>query len=105
MNNSSNFFTHVPGRKTADLLLYALSTCGWCKKTREILDREGVEYDYVYVDKFIGDEGDELDAQVRQWNPRESFPVIVVNQSFSIVGFKEDKMLKAIEEGKDAKED
>ncbi len=104
MNNLSKNFTRVPGRKTADLLLFALSTCGWCKKTREILDREGVEYDYVYVDNFIGKDGEELDNQVRKWNPRESYPVIVVNNIFSIIGYKEDKILKAIEEGENAKD-
>ena len=43
--------TKVPGEnKGHKVTLYALSTCGWCKKTKKFLDELGVEYEYVYVD-------------------------------------------------------
>ncbi|HII75790.1 MAG TPA: glutaredoxin family protein, partial [Methanolinea sp.] len=38
---------HVKGSKRGELILYALSTCGWCAKTRKLLDDLGVEYSYV----------------------------------------------------------
>ncbi|MFQ5905703.1 MAG: glutaredoxin family protein [bacterium] len=41
---------HVEGKKKGDVLLYALSTCGWCRKTKRLLEKLRVEYDYVYVD-------------------------------------------------------
>jgi glutaredoxin-like protein NrdH len=72
--------------------LYALSTCGWCKKTKELLDTNGVEYDLVYVDLLDGDEKETTLAEVRKWNPRASFPTVVVNASESVAGFKEERL-------------
>lgn len=72
--------------------LYALSTCGWCKKTKQMLDTNGVEYDLVYVDLLEGDEREAVLAEVRKWNPRTSFPTVVVNESESVAGFKEERL-------------
>ncbi|HUT18204.1 MAG TPA: glutaredoxin family protein [Anaerolineae bacterium] len=72
--------------------LYALSTCGWCKKTRQLLDTNGVEYDLVYVDLLEGDEREAVLAEVRKWNPRTSFPTVVVNESESVAGFNEERL-------------
>jgi glutaredoxin-like protein NrdH len=72
--------------------LYALSTCGWCKKTKELLDTNGVEYDLIYVDLLEGDEKEAVLAEVRKYNPRTSFPTVVVDDSRSVTGFKEDQL-------------
>jgi glutaredoxin-like protein NrdH len=74
------------------VMLYALSTCGWCKKTRQFLDDNDVEYDFVYVDLLKGEEKEEVLAKVRQWNPRASFPTVVVDDAECVVGFKEDRL-------------
>ena len=38
---------HVDGKDKGKVFLYALSTCGWCKKTKAFLNEQGVEYSYV----------------------------------------------------------
>jgi len=86
---------HVNG--SHNIVLYALSTCGWCRKTRRFLESRGVAFDYVYVDLLAVDERKEVLAKVRQWNPRSSFPTIVVNDSESTVGFREDQLMEALE--------
>ena len=43
-------FEHVKGVNKGDIKLYALSTCGWCGKTKELLNDLGVEFNYIYVD-------------------------------------------------------
>ena len=79
------------------VVLYALSTCGWCRKTRRFLESQEVAFDYIYVDLLELDERKEVLAQVRQWNPSSSFPTIVVDDSEGIVGFREDRMMEALE--------
>jgi glutaredoxin-like protein NrdH len=32
----------VPGKKKADIMLFALSTCVWCGKTKKLLDDMGL---------------------------------------------------------------
>jgi glutaredoxin-like protein NrdH len=87
---------HVPGKKTADLILYALSTCGWCHKTKELLDTLGVEYRYEYVDQLDGDERQQAVSEIMRWNPARSFPTLVINNQRSIVGFKEQEIREAL---------
>ncbi|AXV39934.1 glutaredoxin family protein [Methanobacterium sp. BAmetb5] len=83
---------HVDGENKGKTVLFALSTCGWCKKTRMLLEDLGVEYDYIYVDLLHGDERKEAIENVEKWNPKLSFPTLVINDEETIVGFNEDKV-------------
>jgi glutaredoxin len=57
-----------------------------------LLDTNDVEYDLVYVDLLDGEEKEAVLAEVRKWNPRTSFPTVVVNDSKSVTGFKEEQL-------------
>ena len=41
---------HVAGKNKGHIVLYALSTCPWCKKTKKLLEELGVEYYFDDVD-------------------------------------------------------
>jgi glutaredoxin len=86
------YMKRVPGRKTGDVLLFALSTCGWCRKTKNLLNDMGVEYAYIDVDLLDGEAKREAMEVVGRWNQRRSFPTIVINNSRGIIGFQEDEM-------------
>ena len=83
---------HVDGENKGKVVLFALSTCGWCKKTRMLLEDLGTEYDYIYVDLLQGEERQEVVQQLEKWNPQRSFPTMVINNEETIVGFNEDKV-------------
>ncbi len=83
---------HVSGKKKGKVMLYALSTCGWCKRTKELLREIGVEFDYTYVDLLEGKEQDEAMNTVERFNPSGSFPTLVINDKKCIVGFKEQEI-------------
>jgi glutaredoxin-like protein NrdH len=90
----------VQGKKRADILLFALSTCGWCRKTKNLLDELGVEYRYIDVDLLDGQDKKEVVAEVTRWNPSSSYPTVVINNK-SIVGYQEEKIKQAVGSGKD----
>lgn len=83
---------HVDGKDKGDVLLFALSTCGWCKKTRELLEDLGVAYDYIYVDLTNGDERTEAVNNLTKYNENVSFPTLVINKKDVIIGFEEDNI-------------
>ncbi|MFQ5835148.1 MAG: glutaredoxin family protein [bacterium] len=87
---------HVPGENRGKINLYALSTCGWCEKTKNFLDELGVAYSYVYVDLLDGEEQESVINEVRRWNPHCSFPTVVTNEQICIVGFDKQKIKEAI---------
>jgi len=86
---------HVPGRDAGQVMLYALSTCVWCKKTRRLLDELGVAYDYEYVDLLQGNEKTKVMNTVRRWNPMCNFPTLIINDR-CIAGFKENEIREAL---------
>jgi len=87
---------HVKGSKRGELILYALSTCGWCAKTRKLLDDLGVEYSYVYVDRLPHEEMESAIWEVEKHNPSGSFPTLVIDGSRAIVGFREADIREAL---------
>lgn len=73
-------------------MIYALSTCVWCKKTKQFLKDLGIEYDYVDVDLLSDEEKEEAEEQIIRWNPSVSFPTVVIDNSSCLVGFQPDKL-------------
>jgi glutaredoxin-like protein NrdH len=90
-------YTHVGGKDKGSIRLFALSTCVWCRKTKRLLDSLAVAYDYVYTDLLSSNERNEVLDEVEKWNPRVSFPTMVINNEKAIVGFKENQIREAIE--------
>jgi glutaredoxin-like protein NrdH len=88
-------FEHVAGNDKGKITLYALSTCIWCKKTKELLSSMGVAFDYVYVDLLKGDDRSEAIEQVKKYNPSTSFPTIVIGGK-GIAGFREKEIKEAL---------
>ncbi len=85
-------WTYVEGEDKGDIQLYALSTCGWCRKTKQLLDELGVAYRYFYVDLLTGRERDQAVKELQGWNPNRSFPTMVVDSSEVVVGYKPDRI-------------
>lgn len=88
---------HVKGRNAGKVILYALSTCGWCRKTKDFLGELGVTYDYVDTDLLTGKERDDVRKEVQKWNPKCSFPTLVINSKQCIVGFDKDGIREALQ--------
>ena len=88
---------NVPGsQEEHQVSFYGLSTCIWCKKTREFLTELGITFDYTYVDLLKGQERKEAKEQVHRWNPATSFPTVVIDNAQSIVGYKPEKLKEAL---------
>lgn len=88
---------HVDGEnKKNDVLLYALSTCVWCKKTRGLLEELNVDYDYEYVDLLEGEQQDKVMREIEELNPQGGFPTMVINKTKVIVGFKPEEISEAL---------
>jgi glutaredoxin-like protein NrdH len=83
---------HVDGKRPRQLVLYTLSTCIWCKKTKELLHNMDIGYDYVDVDMLVQEEKDKAMEEIKRFNPRCSFPSLVVDGNDCIVGYDEQKI-------------
>jgi glutaredoxin-like protein NrdH len=85
-------FQHVDGRKTGTIVLYALSTCMWCRMTKKLLKELGIAYSYVDVDTLEAGDKDRAQAEMKRWNPSGSYPTIVIDNREVIAGYDEEEI-------------
>jgi glutaredoxin-like protein NrdH len=78
------------------MFLYTLSTCVWCKKTKQFLVDMGVKYDYIDVDLLVGAEQEKVMKELAKVNPQGGFPTILINKEKTIVGFQPDAIKEAL---------
>ncbi len=83
-------------RKDHQVLLYALSTCGWCKMTKAFLVDKSVEYEYVDVDKLEHADKEVVNQDIKKRGGRIAFPTIIIDDKTIITGFKKDKITEAL---------
>ncbi|MCX5807377.1 MAG: glutaredoxin family protein [Proteobacteria bacterium] len=88
--------THISGSDKGNLVLYTLSTCIWCKKTKAFLNEIGVQYDYVDMDILEGEEREKMLEDLKHWNPKCSFPSLVINNEACVIGYDVEKIKEGI---------
>ena len=86
---------HINGNDMGKVMLYALSTCQWCEKTKALLKELGVAFDFEYVDLLDGKEQDETMNALERVNPHGSFPTLVIDGRRCIIGFREQEIREA----------
>ena len=79
------------------VLMYAISTCAWCKMTKKFLNDNGVEYEYVDVDLTSDDDHEKIREDIISLGAEPSYPTIIVDGRTVITGFRKDKLKEALE--------
>ena len=77
--------------------LFTLSTCSHCKAAKRFLAENGVEHHFIDVDLLTGDERHAVLQAVRKYNPRLSYPTIIIDEEIVIVGFREQELREALD--------
>ena len=77
--------------KPDKIKLYALSTCMHCRNCKEFLNKSGCSFECVDVDKLEPAERKAVLEEVKNINPRVSFPTLVIGDKV-IVGFKKEEI-------------
>ena len=89
--------TKVEGlKKEHRVFLYTLSTCVWCKKTKELLKESCVEYEYLDMDTCSGEERRNAIDLLKSRNAQIGFPIIIVDDKTLITGYKPNEIREAL---------
>lgn len=78
-----------------EVKIFSLSTCSHCKATKKFIDGCTIKYEFVDVDLLKGDERKAIIEDVKKFNPRCSFPTIIIGEKV-IVGYKEKEIKEAL---------
>jgi glutaredoxin len=88
----------VPGKNAKHkVLIYALSTCVWCKMTKQYLKDNTVEFEFVDVDLSTDEDRDKIRKHIQNLGGSLSYPTIVVDEKKVITGFRKDLLKKELE--------
>jgi len=80
---------------TDKILIYTLSTCSHCRATKKLLSECNAEFDDITVDELTGETRKEIINDLKELNPRCSFPTTKIND-IVIVGYKERLIKEAL---------
>ena len=83
--------------KTHRVLVYAISTCAWCKMTTQFLKDNDVEYEYVDVDMASDADHEKITKDITSHGGSPSYPTLIVDDKTVITGFRKDKIKEALE--------
>lgn len=83
-----------------EIIIYALSTCAFCKKALNFLRENSIVFSYIYVDEFDFDKKQRIKEGLKQkYNRDVAFPFLVLNRTKVIVGFNEEEYRKNLIKG------
>jgi len=90
-------FSKVSGKKSQHkVVLYALSTCAWCKMTKQFLKDNDVEFEYVDVDLCEEDDKQKIRQHIQSKGGSLSYPTVIIDDNMLITGFRKDKLKEAL---------
>jgi len=94
-------YTVVEGeRRDHEITVYALSTCGFCKRALAFLDREGFAYRYVHVDRIPLETKTAAKKELKErYGQDVAFPFAVIDRESVLVGFIEPDWKLTLGEG------
>ena len=78
------------------VFVYALSTCVWCKLTKQYLNESSVEYEYVDVDLLNDEDKMKVHQIIISKGGMISYPTTIVDDKVLITGFRKDKLKEVL---------
>ncbi|MFX1563424.1 MAG: glutaredoxin family protein [Promethearchaeota archaeon] len=79
-------------RKNHNVLMYTISTCGWCKMTKQFMKDHSVEHEYIDVDLCSKKDREKIHQDIRRRGGRLSFPTIIIDDKILITGFRKKEI-------------
>ena len=91
-------FTDEEGTKSdIDVIVYALSTCGFCRRGLKFLRNNNIKFKFIYLDKIDIKDKKKVKEELKDlFDKRVAFPFAVFDGKNAEVGFTEDKWKKLL---------
>jgi len=80
-----------------DVMLYTLSTCPWCRKTKRFFDERGIPYHFTDVDTLSRKERKETRDKVVELAGSLQYPVAVISGTV-VQGYNPGELEAALEQ-------
>ena len=90
-------YQKVSGKNTQHkVTLYALSTCVWCRLTKQFLNESGVAYEFVDVDLLNDEDKDKAHAAITSKGGMLTYPTTIVDDKILVTGYRKDQLKEVL---------
>jgi len=84
------------GNNKHKVLMYAISTCGWCKRAKRMLNDMDVEYEYIDVDLCSGEDRETIRQDITRRGGRLLYPTIIINNKVLLTNPSEKELREVL---------
>lgn len=88
----------VSGSKNKhQVLVYAISTCGWCKRAKKFLNDNDVQYEYVDIDLINNEDKEKIKQDITNRGGPLAYPTLIIDAKILLTGANQDKLKEILE--------
>ena len=84
-------------KKDHKVVVYAISTCVWCKMTKQFLKDNKIEFEYIDIDMCEPEEKEKVRQDIVSKGGSLSYPTTIVDGKKLITGFRKDLLKEALQ--------
>lgn len=79
------------------VLVYALSTCGWCKRAKQFLKDNAIEFEYIDVDICGMEDKEKIRQDIQNRGGTLAYPTVIIDNKILLTGAPQDKLREVLE--------
>ena len=84
-------YTTEGSKAGKDICVYALSTCGFCRRALQFLRDADIQFKFIYVDKIPYETKQKVKEELKEkFDRRVVFPYCTIDNKEVLVGFVEE---------------
>ena len=80
------------------VFMYTLSTCPWCRKTKQFFKEHNVKFDFVDYDLEADQEQEKILEEMSKHTSNPAFPFVMIGKEV-VVGYNPEKYLELLNKG------
>ncbi len=73
----------------AKVVMYTLSYCPWCKKTKKFFSEHNIPYEFIDYDLASDEEQDKMAKEIKMSSGTVTFPFVKIDDKV-VVGYRPD---------------
>lgn len=77
--------------------MYAISTCGWCKRAKKVLNENEVEYEYIDLDIANQEDKEIIRKDIQKRGGILAYPTVIIDDQILLTGPSPDKLRQVLE--------
>ncbi len=90
--------TKVPGQNNKHkVLIYSISTCGWCNRAKKFLKENNVEFEYIDIDKCNFEDKQKIIKDIQSRGGSLAYPTLIIDNKTLLTGAPQDKLKEILE--------